>query len=192
MRRLALFTLLSAAPFAIAQTQVPHTFQDGGIIEAEEFNANFDALESAIDNIPAGPEGPQGPQGDPGPAGPVGPAGPIGPAGPQGEQGPEGPQGPQGPAGASGFQGRVLGGAQGGSCVGTATDTTPITCTLSFGEPVTGVVVTPDASSSGRLTVNLKSFFVGDSTADVEIYGTAAGVTSIGVAWMAFPTDQTP
>lgn len=74
-----------------AQTQVPNTFQSGQPARASEVNANFDVLETAIDqnavaiqNIPAGPEGPQGPQGV------------MGPPGPQGDQGPTGPQGPAG------------------------------------------------------------------------------------------------
>jgi hypothetical protein len=99
--------LLSATAFG--QTQVPNTFQSGTPARAAEVNANFDALEAAIDqnavaiqNIPAGPEGPQGPQGDPGPQGPQGIQGPEGQTGPQGLQGPEGIQGPAGPTGAQG------------------------------------------------------------------------------------------
>ena len=61
-----------------ADTQVPHTFEDGEVISATEFNQNFDTLETAIDDIPAGATGPQGPQGEQGPAGPQGPAGAAG------------------------------------------------------------------------------------------------------------------
>ena len=49
---------------------VPNTFTAGTPARAAEVNANFDALEAAIDQnitaisqIPAGPEGPQGPAG---------------------------------------------------------------------------------------------------------------------------------
>lgn len=90
------------------QTQVPHQFQDGQVIKADEFNANFDALESAIDAIPEGPAGPQGPQGETGaigPAGPRGPQGETGPAGPKGDTGATGAQGPQGATGPTGPQG---------------------------------------------------------------------------------------
>lgn len=69
---------------AVAQTEVPNVFADGEVIEAEEFNQNFDALKQAIDAIPAGPQGPEGvpgPAGTDGAAGPQGPAGATGPAG---------------------------------------------------------------------------------------------------------------
>jgi hypothetical protein len=95
-----------------AQTQVPNTFQSGQPARADEVNANFDALETAIDQnttaisqIPAGPEGPEGPQGPMGPPGPQGAQGPAGPTGPQGPQGAQGPQGTQGPEGPQGIQG---------------------------------------------------------------------------------------
>ena len=90
---------------ALAQTDVPHTFKSGDVIEAQKFNDNFDALAEAIDGIPAGPQGPvgpQGPQGETGPAGPKGDTGATGAQGPQGDTGPQGiagPTGPQGPAG---------------------------------------------------------------------------------------------
>lgn len=94
---LATALVLVLAATAQAQTQVPNDFQSGTPARAAEVNANFDALESAIDqnavaiqNIPTGPEGPQGPQGV------------MGPPGPQGAQGPEGPTGPQGPEGPPG------------------------------------------------------------------------------------------
>ena len=102
---------LLTAP-ASSQTQVPYTFEPGQPARADEVNANFDALESAIDqnavaiqNIPAGPEGPQGPQGIMGPPGPQGVQGPAGSTGPQGPQGPQGIQGPEGPRGPQGIEG---------------------------------------------------------------------------------------
>ena len=87
MTRLLTAILILASAAVRADTQVPHVFEDGEVISATEFNENFDTLESAIDNIPAGATGPQGPQGD------TGPAGATGPQGPQGEQGPAGPAG---------------------------------------------------------------------------------------------------
>ena len=79
-----------------AQTEVPNEFQNGTTIDAVEMNENFDALESAIDNIqllpgPQGAQGPAGPEGPQGVQGVQGIAGATGPAGPQGAQGPEGP-----------------------------------------------------------------------------------------------------
>ena len=98
-----LIMFLSVSNSVVAQTQVPNTFQAGQPARAAEVNANFDALEAAIDanataitQIPAGPEGPQGPPG------PEGVMGPTGPQGPQGLEGPQGPEGPQGIPGASG------------------------------------------------------------------------------------------
>ena len=94
-----------------AQTQVTHVFEDGEVIDAGQFNQNFDDLESAIDSISALAQGPQGEQGEPGDTGPQGVAGPQGntglqgPVGPQGDTGAtgaageQGPTGPQGPAG---------------------------------------------------------------------------------------------
>lgn len=99
MRELVGIGFCVTASLAVAQTQVPNSFSDGDIIEAESFNENFETLEAAINNIPAGPEGPQGPTG---PQGPAGLAGPAGPPGPEGPAGPPGPTGPQGPAGADG------------------------------------------------------------------------------------------
>ena len=99
---------------ATAETQVTYVFEDGGVIDADQFNQNFDDLESAIDDISALAQGPQGEKGETGDTGPQGPAGPQGIAGLQGPQGdtgatgavgqqgptgPTGPQGPQGPAG---------------------------------------------------------------------------------------------
>jgi|GEM_PF-6974230 len=55
--------------WAWGQTTVPHEFQDGEVIEAREFNDNFEALEAAIDGIPAGPKGDKGDTGATGPSG---------------------------------------------------------------------------------------------------------------------------
>jgi hypothetical protein len=104
VKTIAPFLVCLVAGSAFAQTQVPNDFEAGQPASAAEVNANFDALEAAIDqnavaiqNIPAGSQGPQGPQGDPGPQGPQGV---MGPPGPPGAQGPQGIQGPEGPAGA--------------------------------------------------------------------------------------------
>ena len=95
--------VLTVSNPGFGQTAVPNTFEAGQPARAAEVNANFDALESAIETnataitqIPAGPEGPEGPQG---PVGPPGAQGPVGPTGPQGATGPQGPQGEQGPVG---------------------------------------------------------------------------------------------
>jgi len=76
---------LISSGVAFGQTQVPNDFTAGTPARAAEVNANFDALETAVDqnatdiqNIPAGP---QGIQGDPGPQGVQGVPGPQGPAG---------------------------------------------------------------------------------------------------------------
>ena len=81
MIRFLTAVLMLASLTVRADTQVPHTFEDGEVISATEFNQNFDTLESAIDDIPAGATGAQGPQGEQGPAGPQGEQGPAGPAG---------------------------------------------------------------------------------------------------------------
>ena len=60
MIRLLTAILILASTAVSADTQVPHTFEDGEIISADEFNQNFDVLESAIDDIPTGATGPQG------------------------------------------------------------------------------------------------------------------------------------
>ena len=91
MIRLLVAGLLLVSVNAVADTQVTHTFKDGDVIKAEEFNKNFDDLEAAIDNIPAGPAGAAGPAGvdgvdgaDSTVAGPQGDTGATGPAGPAG------------------------------------------------------------------------------------------------------------
>jgi len=105
---LAISSILAAA--ANAQTAVPHTFADGDVIDATRFNENFDALEQAIDGVPAGPQGPAGPPGPPGQVGDTGAQGIQGPRGETGAQGPEGPQGAtgaQGPTGPSAAEGCI-------------------------------------------------------------------------------------
>ena len=53
MIRLLTATLLVASFSVVADTKVPHTFTDGTPAKASEVNANFDALEAAIDATPA-------------------------------------------------------------------------------------------------------------------------------------------
>ena len=78
------------------------TFSDGQVIEADDFNHNFQKLEQDIAN---GVTGPQGPKGDKGDTGDTGPQGEQGPAGPQGEQGPQGLMGNNGLPGVQGDKG---------------------------------------------------------------------------------------
>ena len=54
-RSLAALSLLPLS--ALAQTQVPNVFEDGTPASAAEVNANFDALETAIDDVAAGADG---------------------------------------------------------------------------------------------------------------------------------------
>jgi len=100
---IGVFALLFSG-VAFGQTQVPNDFTAGTPARAAEVNANFDALETAVDQnataIQGIPAGPQGIQGDPGPQGVQGVPGATGLQGPQGDLGPQGPQGDQGPAGA--------------------------------------------------------------------------------------------
>ena len=123
MIRLLTAVFLFASFNVVAQTEVPNVFEDGTPASAAEVNANFDALEAAIDAIPEGPAGPQGEKGDTGDTGPQGETGPAGPQGatgltgatgakgdtgdigPQGEQGETGPAGPQGATGLTGATG---------------------------------------------------------------------------------------
>ena len=72
MIRLLTAVLLFASFDVVAQTQVPNVFEDGTPASAAEVNANFDALETAIDAIPEGPAGPQGEKGDKGDTGATG------------------------------------------------------------------------------------------------------------------------
>jgi hypothetical protein len=123
MVRLLTAVLLFASFHVVADTEVPHTFEDGNPAKASEVNANFDALEAAIDAIPEGPAGPTGPAGADGEDGATGPTGAKGDTGETGERGPigltgatgakgdqgdtgeQGIQGEQGPAGADGQDG---------------------------------------------------------------------------------------
>ena len=89
MIRLLTTLLLLTSITVSADTQVPHTFENGEVISADEFNQNFDTLETAIDGIPAGATGPAGPAGPAGAAGATGPAGADSTVpGPQGATGP--------------------------------------------------------------------------------------------------------
>ena len=72
MIRLLTAVFLFASVDVVAQTQVPNVFEDGTPASAAEVNANFDALETAIDAIPEGPAGPQGEKGDKGDTGATG------------------------------------------------------------------------------------------------------------------------
>ena len=72
---LGLTTTVHSAPVVT----LPNTFVNGKPANADEVNANFEALADAINGTPAGP------------------AGPIGPEGPKGETGLEGAIGPEGP-----------------------------------------------------------------------------------------------
>lgn len=52
MVRLLLIVFTFASLGVAADTQVPHNFSDSTVAKAAEVNANFDALESAIDSLP--------------------------------------------------------------------------------------------------------------------------------------------
>ena len=80
MIRLLTVVLLFASFHAVADDL--RTFSDGQVINADDFNHNFQTLEQDIADIPEGPQGPVGNPGNPGPAGPVGPAGADGVAHP--------------------------------------------------------------------------------------------------------------
>lgn len=124
---------------ALAQTQVPNVFEDGTPATAAEVNANFEALETAIDDVSAGADGrtilngTAAPSSDTGAEGDFfldttnsmlyGPKttsgwgsgvsliGPTGATGEKGDTGATGPQGATGLTGATGPQGAT--GAQG-------------------------------------------------------------------------------
>ena len=57
MIRLLTAALLVASFHAVAQTQVPNVFKDGTPATAAAVNANFEALETAIDDVAAGADG---------------------------------------------------------------------------------------------------------------------------------------
>lgn len=113
--RLLTAALLVASFGVVADTEVPHTFTDGTPAKASEVNANFDALETAIDAIPEGPAGEQGPagtqgeKGDKGDTGDTGPQGPIGLTGATGAKGDTGNQGAPGNDGQDGADGVAAG-----------------------------------------------------------------------------------
>ena len=118
MIRLLTAALLVASFGVVADTEVPHTFTDGTPAKASEVNANFDALETAIDAIPEGPAGEQGPagtqgekgeKGDKGDTGDTGPQGPIGLTGATGAKGDTGNQGAPGNDGQDGADGVAAG-----------------------------------------------------------------------------------
>jgi hypothetical protein len=54
MIRLSAFLCFLFSLPLMADTQVTHTFEDGEVISAEEFNRNFDDLEAAIDAVGGG------------------------------------------------------------------------------------------------------------------------------------------
>ena len=91
MIRLLTAVLLFASFHAVADDL--KTFSDGQVINADDFNHNFQKLEQDIANGVTGPQGEQGP------------------AGPQGEQGIQGLQGPQGEPGSPGADGAPGAGA---------------------------------------------------------------------------------
>ena len=115
MIRLLTAALLVASFNAVADDL--RTFSDGQVINADDFNHNFQKLEQDIANGVTGPQGeqgPAGPQGEQGPAGPQGERGFEGPVGNNGPPGDKGDTGDQGPAGPQGEQGMVgLTGPQG-------------------------------------------------------------------------------
>ena len=76
MIRLLTAVLLFASFHAVADDL--KTFSDGQVINADDFNHNFQKLEQDIADIPEGPQGPMGNPGNPGPQGEQGPAGPAG------------------------------------------------------------------------------------------------------------------
>ena len=112
MIRLLIMALLFASFHVVADEL--KTFSDGQVIEADDFNHNFQKLEQDIANGvtgpqgeqgPAGPQGEKGDQGDTGatgPQGPIGLTGATGATGAKGDTGDQGIQGEQGPAGADG------------------------------------------------------------------------------------------
>ena len=87
-----LTAVLLFASFHVAADELK-TFSDGQVIEADDFNHNFQKLEQDIANGVTGPQGEQGP------------AGPQGEKGDQGDTGATGPQGEPGSPGADGAPG---------------------------------------------------------------------------------------
>lgn len=115
----------------------------------DEMSARIDALEQAVQNIPAGETGPAGEAGPAGPAGPAGEAGPQGPAGDVGPAGPAGPQGPAGPAGSTANVDALTARVAALEARSTSTTTTNSTVTTTPATPSTTVVIgdtAPDTS----------------------------------------------
>ncbi|WP_161882511.1 collagen-like triple helix repeat-containing protein [Deinococcus alpinitundrae] len=113
---------------------------------SDEMSARIDALEQAVQNIPAGETGPAG---EAGPAGPAGAVGPQGPAGDVGPAGPVGPQGPAGPAGPTANVDALTARVAALEARSTSTTTTNSTVTTTPATPSTTVVigdVAPDTS----------------------------------------------
>ena len=130
MIRLLTAALLVATFGVVADTEVPHTFTDGTPAKASEVNANFDALETAIDTVSAGADGKTIMNGTAAPSSDTGAEGDffldttnsmlygpksasgwgngvslIGPTGATGDKGDTGATGPQGDTGDTGPQG---------------------------------------------------------------------------------------
>ena len=98
MMRLLTAALLFASFHAVADEL--KTFSDGQVINADDFNHNFQKLEQDIADIPAGPKGDTGEQGPQGLQGPPGADGQDGASGPAGADGVDGATGPAGADGA--------------------------------------------------------------------------------------------
>ena len=108
-----LTAVLLFASFHVAADELK-PFSNGQVINADDFNHNFQKLEQDIANGVTGPQGEQGPagpqgeqgekgeKGDKGDTGDTGPQGPVGNNGAPGIQGDKGDTGDQGPAGADG------------------------------------------------------------------------------------------
>ena len=91
MIRLLTAALLFASFHVVAEDL--KTFSDGQVINADDFNHNFQKLEQDIANGVTGEQGPVGPQGEQGQAGPQGNPGVPGNDGAPGIQGEQGPAG---------------------------------------------------------------------------------------------------
>ena len=85
MIRLLTTALLFASFYTVADEL--KTFSDGQVIEADDFNHNFQKLEQDIANGVTGPQGPKGDKGDTGDTGPQGDKGDTGDQGPAGADG---------------------------------------------------------------------------------------------------------
>ena len=94
MIRLLTAVLLFASFHAVADDL--RTFSDGQVIEADDFNHNFQKLEQDIADIPAGPKGEKGDTGATGPQGPIGLTGATGATGAKGDTGNDGADGADG------------------------------------------------------------------------------------------------